>query len=133
MTAIHIAVPLRIESTPNKREHWAKRAARAKLHRTTVWAGLRQVDVFPRLMGPVIVTITRVAPRELDDDNLAAGAKSVRDGVADWLGVDDRDPRITWRYAQERGKPREYACHVMVESVHVPEDEFERAQEATDV
>ena len=49
------------------------------------------------------ITLTRIAPRTLDDDNLAAGFKATRDRVADWLGVDDGDKRLTWRYAQERG------------------------------
>ena len=26
--------------------------------------------------------------------------KATRDGVADWLGVDDGDKRLSWRYAQ---------------------------------
>jgi hypothetical protein len=112
-----VRLPLKIESTPNRREHWAARASRAKLHRTTAWASLREADKLPRILGPVVVTITRIAPRELDDDNLAAGAKAVRDGVADWLGVDDRDPLITWRYAQERGKPKEYAARIEVQTV----------------
>lgn len=52
---------------------------------------------------PVVVTITRVGPRALDDDNLAASCKSCRDAVAAWLCVDDRDPRVTWAVAQARG------------------------------
>jgi hypothetical protein len=51
------------------------------------------------------VTITRIAPRELDSDNLASCAKGIRDGVADALRVDDGDERIRWTYKQERGKP----------------------------
>jgi len=31
----------------------------------------------------------------------------------DWLGLkSDRDPRITWTYAQRRGAPREYAVGI---------------------
>ena len=55
---------------------------------------------------PVVITLTRVSPRELDDDNLRPALKSARDGIADWLQVDDRDPRVKWEYAQERGKPK---------------------------
>lgn len=36
------------------------------------------------------------------------------DGVADALGVNDRDPRIDWRVAQEKGRPREHAVRVEV-------------------
>jgi ABC-type phosphate/phosphonate transport system substrate-binding protein len=48
----------------------------------------------------VCVTIIRFGVKELDDDNLAAGAKPLRDGIAASLGVDDADPRVLWQYAQ---------------------------------
>lgn len=51
---------------------------------------------------PVVVTLTRVAPRALDDDNLAYSFKAIRDGVADGLGVRDNDPRVSWRYEQRK-------------------------------
>ncbi len=51
---------------------------------------------------PLIVTVTRVAPgRGLDPhDNLPGACKHVVDAVAKWLGIDDRDPRVSWRYDQ---------------------------------
>jgi hypothetical protein len=53
---------------------------------------------------PAVITLTRIAPSQgLDDDNLQGSLKGCRDAVAAWLSVDDRDPRIEWRYAQERG------------------------------
>lgn len=59
--------------------------------------------------------MTRVAPSKgLDFDNLVSSAKACRDGIADALGVDDADARVTWHYAQRRGKPREYAVEVRV-------------------
>lgn len=53
--------------------------------------------------GPLCVTVTRVHPgRGLDPhDNLPGACKHVVDAIADWLGRDDRDPSITWRYAQK--------------------------------
>jgi hypothetical protein len=58
---------------------------------------------------------TRVAPGNgLDSDNLPVSMKHVRDGIADAMGVDDRDERVTWEYAQERGKPGEYKVKVDV-------------------
>lgn len=116
--SIVVTLPLRIESIANKREHWAARSARAKSQRVQAWAELRYIaDSAPRLLGPVVVTLTRIAPRELDSDNLAIGFKSVRDGVADWLGVNDNDSRIEWVYAQERGEPKQYAARVSIEEV----------------
>jgi hypothetical protein len=62
----------------------------------------------------MVVRLTRIAPRQLDDDNLRGSLKAARDGVADWLGVPDNDPRIRWDYAQEKGKPKTYAVRVDV-------------------
>lgn len=54
---------------------------------------------------PCLVTITRLGPRTLDDDNLAGSAKAIRDSIAARLGVDDGDTaRIQFRYAQEKSK-----------------------------
>lgn len=54
---------------------------------------------------PVVVTLTRMGPSNgLDCDNLPASCKGVRDQIAKWLGVDDRSPLVTWRYAQVRAK-----------------------------
>lgn len=50
------------------------------------------------------VRITREAPRLLDDDNAVSCAKSLRDGLADALGVDDGDERVTWLVAQAKAK-----------------------------
>jgi hypothetical protein len=53
-----------------------------------------------------VIRLTRVtAPRGkiLDDDNLRGCLKAVRDGVADWLGINDNDPRVSWHYAQRNG------------------------------
>lgn len=66
---------------------------------------------------PLLVTITRIAPGELDDDNLPTSAKAVRDGIADWLGVDDRTKRsgVVWRYAEARDG-RSYGVTIRVEA-----------------
>jgi hypothetical protein len=53
---------------------------------------------------PLVVTLTRLSPGELDDDNLRPALKSVRDGVADALDVDDRDKRVRWEYYQRKQK-----------------------------
>lgn len=96
---IMIPLPLRIVSVANLREHWHTRAARSKLHRTTTAALLRAHKPPPL---PITVVLTRVAARSLDSDNLASAFKAVRDGVADWLGVNDNDPRVTWEYGQRK-------------------------------
>ena len=66
---------------------------------------------------PLEVELVRVAPRSLDSDNLTSSLKAVRDGVADWLGVDDGDERVRWTYGQRKGKPREYLVEIGVASL----------------
>ena len=100
-------LPLRIESTLNKREHWGKRAQRTKLHR------FASIAVQPHPL-PCVVRLIRIAPRKLDDDNNAAGFKALRDGIAKRLGVDDADPRVRWEYDQERGRAKEYAVRIEI-------------------
>lgn len=107
-------LPLKIESTANKREHWRTRASRAKVHRFEGYAAFCTYSRQP--FDNLVVTMTRIAPRELDDDNLAISFKSVRDGLADWLGVKDNDKRIKWVYAQEKGAPKHYAARIEVAS-----------------
>jgi hypothetical protein len=50
----------------------------------------------------VTITITRRGGRRMDDDGLTISAKHVRDGVADWLGIDDGDKRLTWIVKQDK-------------------------------
>jgi hypothetical protein len=64
---------------------------------------------------PGKVTITRLAPRQLDTDNLAGACKHVRDGVADWLGIDDGDLRVAWVCEQEKAKPKQHGVRIKME------------------
>lgn len=110
---IVVTYPEKIESEANSREHWRPKAARVKRHRLIAWASLRQM-ARPVFLGPVTIKLTRIAPRELDGDNLQSGFKATRDGVADWLEVDDGDKRLTWEYSQEQGAPKYYAVRIEV-------------------
>ncbi len=104
-----VTIPARTYSLTNQREHWAKKARRAKNERG--WAYSLTGDI-KKLGLPLTVRLTRVAPRRLDDDNLRGALKSIRDGVADRIGVDDGDPRVTWIYMQRTGKSKEYAVEI---------------------
>ena len=97
-----IELPIAAGRGMNNREHWRARAARVKKEReAAAWLLVRQ----PRPKLPCSVLLIRQAPSNgLDDDNLAGSLKSVRDEVARWLGVDDRDRMtVRYRYAQRRG------------------------------
>ena len=108
---IYEQVPVRTVSETNQRECWQSRHRRRAKQRSSTALLLSQHDR-PEL--PVVVRLTRVAPRDLDTDNLRSALKAPRDGVADWLGVDDADERVTWDYDQRRGQPRQYAVDVEV-------------------
>lgn len=101
-----VTLPLTCPNINNKREHWAARAKRTKAHRNAARLALGRPQPhrgWLTLGGKVVVTLTRIAPRELDDDGNVASLKAVRDGVADALGIDDRDPRLAFVYGQEKG------------------------------
>jgi hypothetical protein len=76
-------------------------AAKTKAQRQAVTLVL-DATTRNRPLLPLIATITRVAPgRGLDPhDNLPGACKHIVDGVAAWLGIDDRHPQIVWRYEQ---------------------------------
>lgn len=104
---VRVTLPLKVLNESNQRGHWSKGAGRTKQARETVSlvlaAHVRAAGSGLRL--PVVVTLTRIAPRKLDGDGVVSSLKATRDGVADALGVDDGDERIEWRYEQRRSGP----------------------------
>lgn len=119
---ITITIPFRTVSESNMREHHMAKARRVKWQRNVVGLAVR-----PRVKGmahplPCSVLMTRVAPRPLDDDNLRGALKATRDQIAAELGVDDRDPRVVWRYAQRRGGKGVYAVEIVFTPVSLAED-----------
>ena len=105
-----IEIPCRIVSIQNESSHWRVAATRRQKERTLVGWHIRLLAK-PEL--PCTVTLTRIAPRPLDGhDNLRSGFKAPVDAIAEWLGVKDNDPRVTWQYAQEQGKPKTYSIRM---------------------
>lgn len=103
---IEFRIPGHVPSAANLREHWRARHGRTKqqrLHaRTETWYHVPLTTVKAVRDFGGVVTLTRVAPRPLDSDNLASSLKAHRDGIADALGVNDGDARIQWVYAQAK-------------------------------
>lgn len=114
-------LPHKLESLANKREHWSVKSRRAKKQRADAYM------VCPQFPVPCVVTITRVAPRPLDDDNLAISAKHVRDGIADRLGINDGGTDVEWKYKQVRGAVKTYEVRVMLELPAEYENRMQRA------
>lgn len=104
---IEYNIPIRLVSIVNLREHWAVRARRAHLHR-------KAAIIIKKHQLPCRVEIIRCGKKLMDGDNLQIASKSLRDGIADQLGVDDADPRIDWVYSQIISK--EYSAIVRISS-----------------
>lgn len=78
-------------------------AAKVRAQRQQVTLVLRSKLGLRPPEPPLTITVTRVAPGELDaHDNLPGACKHVVDAIAEWLGLDDRDRRLSWRYEQSR-------------------------------
>ena len=101
---------LRLDATPNARAHWTATAKKRARERQVITAALARVT---KPAGPWRVTITRVGPRPMDDDNRTASAKGCRDAIAAWLGVDDGDDSVRWEVRGEVA--RGYAVRVQIE------------------
>lgn len=72
---------------------------------------------------PVMVTLTRIAPRSLDSAGLQSALKGVEDQVAAWLGVDDgraeRAERVLWVKHNEKAGVREYGGRIEIATIDV--------------
>jgi hypothetical protein len=95
------------------------RSRERKAQRKAAWAKtLAMVGLAPTF--PCVVTLTRIAPSGgLDPhDGLGAALKGVIDGIADGLGLkNDRDSRVTWQLAQERGPAGRYEVRVEIRAL----------------
>jgi len=63
------------------------------------------------------INLTRIAPGTLDDDNIGASLKHVRDEIAAWCGTpNDRDPLYKWSVppAQEKAAPGVYRVRIEI-------------------
>jgi len=102
LAKVTVEYDLRLRNANGSHGHWSRTAAERKAARTQAWAELRRVMpsgiVF---VAPITITLTRIARRRFDDDNLVGAMKATRDGVADWLHIDDGSPGLRWVYLHE--------------------------------
>lgn len=116
-----------LASEANLREHWTKRHARHNVQQNLIDAYMtRHVHyIYPDLtkLMPCTITLTRISPRALDEDNYLYSQKTIRDALAGHLipgkakGRADGDKRLKFKYAQVKGKVREYALKVEIEKI----------------
>jgi hypothetical protein len=110
---ITATIACRTVSEANSHQHWRERQRRAKEQRLLSFV---TVPSCVRNMAPPLrITLTRLAPRRLDSDNLAGSMKAVRDGVADAVGIDDGDQRLDWQYGQRTAS--EYGVEIVIQRV----------------
>jgi len=109
-------MPMRLGAALNSRVHWTARAKRTKTERAVVRVSLTHCQDLRCTLPPTTCTLVRVAPRALDDDNLAGAFKSIRDEIAYFWGVDDgpKGP-IAWRYEQRKGAPKQYGIEISLQ------------------
>lgn len=115
-------LPLKTISEANSSEHWTKSRQRHKQQQFFIRA-LFNAEKRP-IPIPCEITLTRIAVRMLDcEENLPMAFKWIKDEIGACLfpekvvlykqangktaknkGHADSDPRVTWKYAQEKGK-----------------------------
>lgn len=98
-----ILLPIRTVAGLNAREHHMARARRVREEReATGWA----LKGHEKPATPCAVTLTRISPAHVmpDDDQVVGALKGIRDAVAEWLDVDDREKAVVrYAYEQEKG------------------------------
>lgn len=111
---IECNIPVRTNSRANARGHWSKHSGLYKEQRGVSEICFRRFVSNLEAEFPITIVMTRIAPGVLDDDNLQTALKSVRDGIADAIGLPghDADPQLIWRYHQI--KQRGYSVRVQV-------------------
>lgn len=116
-----IELTLKTISESNSRIHWAELRRLHKVQQFVVQSAFyNHVTI---LHFPCKIVLTRLAPRQLDTDNLQGAFKYIRDQIAVCIfpekevvyrnekgkevrikGHADNDSRISWEYRQEKAK-----------------------------
>lgn len=103
---VGFVVPVHTRNESNGEQgSWAAKAKKRKTVRgpTRMCA---QAAMMPPPSPPLVVVITRHSAGKLDPDGLASALKSVQDGIADWLGVNDAaEDLVRYERAQKPCKP----------------------------
>lgn len=113
----HARLPIRTFGETNLRQSFITR----ERHRKQKMLVHQSLRVPPLDRKPLLVVLTRISPRRLDEhDTLAYSLKWIADAVAEKLvpgkrvGQADSSKNISWEYMQVRGKVREYAVDIRI-------------------
>ena len=117
---IEFTLPIKTVNPTNSRQHWRIVHKRGMIEKRAAWTAVLSAigQPFTRPQMPAVVTFTRIGAGSMDeDDNLRASMKHLKDGIALAFGIDDKDKRITWQYAQENAKRGVYGVRIKIEAV----------------
>lgn len=122
MQKITWEIPLKTVSEGNSTEHWRVKSKRHRMQQFFIRQLFDQET--ENIDLPCVVTMTRISPRELDEeDNLRMAFKWIKDEISECIipnahktytnksgrtisikGRVDSDKRIKWLYGQEKGQ-----------------------------
>lgn len=110
---MRFSIPIELPSLTNLRVHWQRALVLKKNQKKATRARMKGLEL---PTPPLVVLLTRVGPRKLDDDNLQSACKHVRDEIAQLIaggrtGQRDGPEYFTWLYDQRVG---DYAVEVEI-------------------
>lgn len=111
-----------------RRQHAMVSASKTRKQRADVRLFLRQLSTPQRVVDGALnrfdVKLIRIAVAELDYSNLVGALKGVQDEVAEWIGLDDRDPLFRWDFLQQPCKMGFYGVRIEVRDLEKGEDKI---------
>ena len=118
ITKLDFMVPnCKTVSEMNTREHWAARYRRKQNQQEAVAVAMLNALRGRKVQLPCVVTLTRIGPKKMDNDNLAGAMKHCQDQIARQLGVDDGDEsRVKFNHYQMPIGSKVYAIKVEITS-----------------
>lgn len=119
---IELIIPKRLLNLSNfclnKQAAFAQWSSSKKLNEEII---LRLRPSIFRAILPVKITLTRIASREFDKDNLIHAFKHIKDTISKLfypslpIGQADDFECFEWAYKQEKGAPKKYAIKIEIE------------------
>jgi len=110
---IEVTVPLRLKSL-NKQENGFARHRRVKMEHEAIVRLLNRAMRVYGLIGHQLVTLTRLGPVLLDDDNNFGALKASTDATARWLGVSDA-PDSPTKFVRKQEKSPAFGVKIRIE------------------
>ena len=104
MTTITVTIPAAIDRRLglNGRVHWGMKAKLAKDLRETAYTAMLATPRHTLPPAPLVLDYEiglKRAQKRMDDDNAIGALKAMRDGIAEYAGIDDkyiRSGELTW-------------------------------------